>query len=98
MAVVDHTSTKRGPKIWPSQERLRELFDYDPNTGLLTWKIQRQRIKPGTLAGCIHAQGYVRVHIDYRLYPAHRLAWIHTYGENPSLNTTTLMAIGQITV
>lgn len=34
-----------------TQERLKELFDYDAHTGNLIWKVRRQRIKVGDVAG-----------------------------------------------
>jgi HNH endonuclease len=64
--------------------RLRELLDYDPNTGRFIWRSdQKRKPKPGAVAGCDDGSGYVRISIDGSLYRAHRLAWLFTYGQWP---------------
>ena len=60
-------------------ERLRELFHYDPETGLFTRKVLCGRHKPGTIAGTPW-DGRVRIQVDGKLYLAHRLAWLHQTG------------------
>lgn len=65
----------------PSQHRLKELFDYDPDTGLFTRKLARKGPK-GSISGCI-SNGYISIGIDYGLYMAHRLAWVYMTGNDP---------------
>lgn len=65
-------------------ERVRELLGYDPETGILTWKVCRGGSKQWSVAGTLDARGYVQVCVDYRLYKAHRLAWAITHGSWPS--------------
>ena len=65
-------------------ERLRELLDYDPDTGVLTNKVARGNRKLGDVVGCPHSQGYLRVVINRAWYYAHRLVWLHTYGAWPA--------------
>ncbi len=65
--------------------RARELLDYNPETGVFTWKVKASsRAMPGDLAGSLTKQGYWRVHVDGCAYKAHRLAWLHVHGEWPS--------------
>lgn len=68
-----------------TSERLREVLDYDPNTGVFAWKVRpsRSRIEPGSPAGYVSQRGYVCVKIDGRHYLAHRLAWLFMHGEWP---------------
>jgi hypothetical protein len=64
-------------------ERLRSLLSYNPETGIFTWRVRRGRILAGTVTGGIGSHGYVEIRVDYRLYLAHRLAWLYMTGEWP---------------
>lgn len=64
--------------------RVKELLDYNPETGDFFWKTKRRGKKQaGMRAGCLHPTGYVRISIDYRLYNAQRLAWVIMTGKWP---------------
>lgn len=66
---------------WHSRNYFMGLLNYDSDTGVFTWKIDRQPgIKAGTPAGWIEAAGYVVIEIDGHAYKAHRLAWLFVYG------------------
>ncbi len=67
-----------------SAEYLRELVNYDPDTGLFTWRIKpASRIKVGAPIGCVIDGGYLRVTINRNFYRLHRLAWLYVTGEWP---------------
>lgn len=67
-----------------TQVRLKELLDYDPDTGLFRWKLYRGRLaKRGDVAGGEGAKGYWRVWVDGKFYSAHRLAFLWMTGEWP---------------
>lgn len=64
-------------------QRLRELLDYDPATGVFTWRMNSPRggwMRAGKVAGTPHSQGYVFIRFDCQYYFAHRLAWFWLHG------------------
>ncbi len=68
----------------PSIERVRELVEYDKETGAFTWKVYRGgKAKAGTTAGSYRADGYRAICIDLRSYQASRLAWLLVTGQDP---------------
>jgi hypothetical protein len=83
----------------PTQEYLRELFDYDPNTGVLTYKqrpLSHFKTKAacsrfnsqfaGKSAGSKHPTGYIQLSITLkykRKYWAHRVIHMWMTGEDP---------------
>jgi hypothetical protein len=65
-------------------DRLRELFEYDPDSGLfVSIRRNNNRFPAGRIAGTLDKAGYVVIHIDGRVYKAHRLAWLYMTGEWP---------------
>lgn len=63
---------------------LRSLIAYDPDTGRMTWKVDASNVKAGAECGYVTQKGYRSIRIFGERYLAHRLAWLHFYGEWPS--------------
>lgn len=70
-------------EVKPTAARLRELFDYDPLTGALTWRVRRGTAKAGDVAGSI-TNGYLQVQIYGKNYYVHRVIWCMQTGAWPS--------------
>lgn len=64
-----------------TQARIRELFDYDSNTGDLTRKTSFNRWKAGDKVGFKNTDGYIEAGVDGVYYGAHRIAWIYVHGD-----------------
>lgn len=64
-------------------ERLRELVRYDPLTGVFTNIAPRKKVRVGDRAGTRESGRWV-ITIDYRHFPAARLAWLYMTGAWPT--------------
>lgn len=65
-------------------ERLREVLSFDRHTGEFKWLIAlSRRVQAGAVAGSKTHYGYSAIRIDGKIYPAHRLAWLHMHGDWP---------------
>lgn len=80
----------------PSQEYLRECFNYDEETGDLIWKERglhhfnnEKSMKAsnsniaGKVAGNLNPNGYITVVLNKKAYKAHRIIWKLVTGKNP---------------
>jgi hypothetical protein len=64
--------------------RLRELLDYDPETGVFTWLVSTSnRVRSGETAGTLDGR-YRQIKADGRIYRSHQLAWLWMTGEWPT--------------
>ena len=63
-----------------TQIEVKRLFDYDPATGSLTWRVRAARnVFPGQRAGNLNRQ----VRIDYRAYLITDVIWLWMTGNLP---------------
>jgi HNH endonuclease len=81
-------------------ETLREIMDYEPETGLFRWRdtfaagvccarrVGHKHRKPGMPGDVVHTivqkHGYVVIGLFGKIYYAHRLAWLHMHGAFPA--------------
>jgi len=63
-------------------EQVREMFDYDEDTGILTWKIRYGYKHPGDEVGYME-YGYKIHTTNKRDTGVHRLVWLWYYGKYP---------------
>lgn len=71
------------PKL--TAQRVRELFDYDPEKGELRWRTRlSNRHAVGDIAGCRRDDGTFTVGISGARFLVHRIVWLYCYGEFPT--------------
>ena len=63
-----------------SHQRLLDLLDYDPATGIFRRKTGPRK---GKIAGGDNGLGYLRIRVDGPKFFASRLAWFYVHGEWP---------------
>lgn len=68
-----------------TQECLKQILHYCPETGVFTWlRPTGRRAKIGMIAGALTGRfGYRTITINNERYYAHRLAWFYMTGEWP---------------
>lgn len=69
-----------------TQEELKEVLHYDPETGIFTWlKTVNSRAVKGSIAGC-KSSAYIEISYNKEKYQAHRLAWFYMTGQWPEVH------------
>ena len=66
-----------------TQDSLKELLSYDPETGVFVWRVSKGAAKAGSEAGGVNDRGYIQIRINRKPYFAHRLAWLYVHGYFP---------------
>lgn len=77
MLATDHT-------VGLTQERLKALVSYDPETGAFRRVASRRKPEGRSTGNGKREDGYVKIAVDGRKYFAHRLAWLYMTGGWPT--------------
>jgi len=67
-----------------TQERLKELLSYNPETGEFTRLVTAGGKLKSSIAGTVRQDGYLAIKIDKKSYFLHRLVWLYVHGKFPS--------------
>jgi|SRR5882672_3450322 len=76
-------------KELPSAKELWQTFDYDPLTGMITWRNDRFNIcgrlmaEAGSEAGSVNGNGRGVIRLNQLNYYSHRIAWKMALGTEP---------------
>lgn len=66
-----------------TQKELKTQLSYDKDTGIFRWKVLKRGVTRNGVAGALQHDGYRRIRIHRKTYPAHWIAWLYVYGEFP---------------
>jgi hypothetical protein len=84
--MSEHDCTTPAPPNELTAEYLRSVLNYDPETGIFTWRVSPKfsGVRAGDRAGCPDGIGYLQIGVQGKVYRAHRLAWLYVYGYWPN--------------
>ena len=66
-----------------THERLLQVFDYNPDTGVFKRKLKQTGVSQGAVSGSRNNEGYLVTSVDSKIYKCHRLAWFYMVGKWP---------------
>ena len=70
-------------KPLPPLAEVQKAFNYDPDTGVITYARSSGRARVGSEAGCITPSGYRRIFWNGTMHRSNRLAWLLGHGSDP---------------
>lgn len=93
MNTLERAATRK----WLDRETVQEVLNYDPETGIFTWRARDEEMFPNARAakiwnsryagkptGYLRRDGYLTTTFIGRRWLLHRLAWLYMTGEWPS--------------
>lgn len=90
MVILSVDTNTTGVKMSDSDliERLRNRYSYNPETGVITFKISVGGKTAGSSAGCVKVNrvkgySYLNMRFEGKLYSNHRVAWMIYHGSIP---------------
>ena len=67
-----------------TQEKLKKVLTYNPETGLFVYRANKGKVRAGAIAGSFNKSlGYLVICIDYERHYLHRLAYLYMEGTYP---------------
>jgi len=66
-----------------TQQHLKQLVEYDKDTGIFTRLTPYGDNEIGDIIGFINNRGYMIISLRGKAYLAHRLAWLYITGDDP---------------
>ena len=67
-----------------TQSMLTDFLEYNFDSGVLSWKVNRGPVRAGDKAGYLRSDGYISIALYGTDYQAHRLAWFIVKGAWPN--------------
>ena len=79
--TIESESQRKVCSIGLSQDTLKKYLDYNPNTGIFTWKLSTNgRTAVGSVAGSEDSKGYIKISLLGHRHGAHQFAWFYIHG------------------
>lgn len=93
-AFAENWQSNSKAKRKVTKARILEKLNFDPATGIFTWKTTHRAGLPAGHTGKERGKLYTRIRIDNELIMAHVLAWVVTYDEFPHFEIDHINSVG----